>query len=117
MTVVSTTPEVLEQNLKRNPDAVQKTVQHSNCTDWLHDSLPLEDRCGICLFDDLISICCYDGETGALQATFDTGSFELVDWAEAYYDRLRGKPTRSMTRIISYLSIHISTHLTPLFTV
>ncbi len=84
-------PEVFEQIFEWNPDAVLKAVRHSNCTVWIHDDLPLDDRCGICLFDDHVSICCYDRETGALQATIDTGSPELVEWAESYYVRLRAE--------------------------
>ena len=82
-------PEVFKQILEWDPAAVRNAVQHRNCTVWLHDDLPLDDRCGICLFDDHVSICCYDGGTGALQATIDTGSPELVAWAESYYERLR----------------------------
>ena len=83
-------PEVFEQIVAWDPDAVAKAVEHPNCTVWIHDDLPLDDQCGICLFDDHVSICCYDGETGALQATIDTGSPGVVEWAESYYDRLRG---------------------------
>ncbi|WP_457852213.1 helix-turn-helix transcriptional regulator [Natronorarus salvus] len=82
-------PDVFKQILVWDPEAVTKAVSHSNCTVWIHDDLPLDDRCGICLFDDHVSICCYDGETGSLQATIDTGSPELVEWAEVYYERLR----------------------------
>ena len=86
-------PEAFEQILAWDPEAVLKAVQHTNCTVWLHPDLPLDDRCGICLFDDHVSICCYDGETGTLQATIDTGSPELVEWAESYYERLRAEAT------------------------
>ena len=86
-------PEAFEQILAWDPEAVLKAVQHTNCTVWLHPDLPLDDRCGICLFDDHVSICCYDGETGTLQATIDTGSPELVGWAESYYERLRAEAT------------------------
>ena len=86
-------PEVFEQILEWDPEAVLEAVHHRNCTVWLHDDLPLDDRCGICLFDDHVSICCYDGETGSLEATIDTGSPELVAWAESYYECLRAEAT------------------------
>ena len=84
-------PDVFGQIVAWDPEAVRRAITHPNCTVWIHDDLPLDDRCGICLFDDHVSICCYDGETGALQATVDTGSPELVEWAESYYERLRSE--------------------------
>ncbi len=96
-------PDVFEQILAWDPEAVLEAVQHPNCTVWLHDDLPLDDRCGICLFDDHVSICCYDGETGAFQATIDTGSLELVEWAESYYEQLRAeaKPFHDADDLVS----------------
>lgn len=82
-------PTVFEELLSWDEETVVETATRANYTVLLHDDLPLDDRCGICLFDDRVSICCYDPETGALQSLVDTGSDEMRTWAESYYERFR----------------------------
>ena len=96
-------PNVFAQILAWDPESVLRAVRHRNCTVRIHADLPLDDQCGICLFDDHVSICCYDGETGSLQATIDTGSAELVSWAESCYERYRAeaKPVSEADDLVS----------------
>ena len=82
-------PTVFEGLLSWDQEAVKETVKSSNYTVMLHDNLPLDERCGICLFDDRVSICCYDTTTGSLQSLVDTESDEMYDWAESYYEQFR----------------------------
>lgn len=82
-------PNVFEQLLSWDRETVVETATRTNYTVLLHDDLPLDDRCGICLFDDRVSICCYDTETGTLQSLIDTESDEMRTWAESYYERYR----------------------------
>lgn len=82
-------PNVFEQLLSWDRETVVETATRTNYTVLLHDDLPLSDRCGICLFDDRVSICCYDTETGTLQSLIDTESDEMRTWAESYYERYR----------------------------
>ena len=82
-------PAVFEDLLSWNEDRVVDAATRANYTVLLHDDLPLTERCGVCLFDDRVSICCYDPEIGALQSLVDTGSEEMRTWAETYYEQFR----------------------------
>ncbi|MFP9192633.1 helix-turn-helix transcriptional regulator [Natronosalvus vescus] len=82
-------PAVFDELLTWDEERVVETATRANYTVLLHDDLPLDDRCGICLFDDRVSICCYDSETGALQSLVDTGSDEMRAWAVSYYEQFR----------------------------
>ena len=82
-------PAVFEELLTWDRDTVIEAARQSNYTVLLHDALPTDDRCGICLFDDRISICCYNHETGALQSLVDTESDEMRAWASSYYEQFR----------------------------
>ncbi|MCU4743969.1 transcriptional regulator [Halobacteria archaeon AArc-m2/3/4] len=82
-------PDVFEALLSWDDETVAETATRANYAVLLHDDLPLDDRCGICLFDDRVSICCYDAETGALQSLVDTDSDEMRAWATSYYDQFR----------------------------
>ena len=84
-------PDVFEALLSWDEKTVVETATRANYAVLLHGDLPLDDRCGICLFDDRVSICCYDTETGALQSLVDTGSDEMRTWAASYYDRFRAE--------------------------
>lgn len=84
-------PAVFEDLLSWDEETVMETARRANYTVLLHDDLPIDDRCGICLFDDRVTICCYDPETGALQATVDTGSDEMRTWAESHFDQFRSE--------------------------
>ena len=97
---------VFEDLLSWDEPTVMEATMQSNYTVLLHDELPLEDRCGICLFDDRVSICCYDQETGTLQSLVDTGSDEMRTWAEAYYDQFReeAQPLEDTTDLVSSAS-------------
>ena len=82
-------PAVLEELFAWDEETVLEMATRPNYTVLLHDDLPLDERCGICLFDDRVSICCYDPETGALQSLVDTGSDGMRTWAVSYYEQLR----------------------------
>ena len=82
-------PAVFEDLLSWDETRVVETARRVNYTVLLHDDLPLDDRCGICLFDDRVSICCYDRDTGALQSLVDTESNEMRMWAKSYYEQFR----------------------------
>ncbi len=82
-------PAVFEALLEWDRKTVLEAVESPNYTVLLHDKLPLEQRCGICLFDDAVSICCYDPETGLLQSLVDTESNEMRAWADSSYERYR----------------------------
>ncbi|RQG92244.1 helix-turn-helix transcriptional regulator [Natrarchaeobius chitinivorans] len=101
-------PAVFEELLSWDETTVLETTRHANYTVLLHDDLPLEDRCGICLFDDRVCICCYDPGTGALQSLVDTGSAEMRTWAESYYEQFRdqARPLTDATDLSSVESIH-----------
>ena len=82
-------PAVFEELLAWDEDTVMEATTRPNYTVLLHDDLPLAERCGICLFDDRVSLCCYDHETGALQTLVDTKSDEMYTWAESYYEQFK----------------------------
>ncbi|WP_440763341.1 helix-turn-helix transcriptional regulator [Natronorubrum sp. DTA7] len=82
-------PGVFEELLSWDGETVAEATTRSNYTVLLHDDLPIDERCGICLFDDRVSICCYDHETGSLRSLVDTGSDEMHGWATSYYERFR----------------------------
>lgn len=82
-------PAVFEELLSWDESTVTEAATRPNYTVLLHDDLPVDDRCGISLFEDRVSICCYDRETGTLQSVVDTESDEMRAWAESYYKRLR----------------------------
>lgn len=82
---------VFAELLEWNEAAVLEAVERSNYTVMLHDDLPVAERCGICLFDDVVSICCYDPADGTLQSVVDTASAEMRSWAESYYERYRAE--------------------------
>lgn len=87
-------PAVFEELLSWDEATVVETVTQADYTVLLHDDLPLDDRCGICVFDDRVSICCYDQETGMLQSLVDTESDEMRAWAESYYQQFRTEAQR-----------------------
>ncbi|ARS90061.1 helix-turn-helix transcriptional regulator [Natrarchaeobaculum aegyptiacum] len=89
-------PTVLESLLRWDEETVLDAVRRSNYTVLLHDGLPLDERCGICLFDEAVSICCYDPETGTLQSLVDTRSDEMRTWADSHYERFRDE-ARALT--------------------
>ena len=101
-------PAVFEELLSWDEETVVEMVTRANYTVLLHDGLPLDERCGICLFDDRVSICCYDPETGALQSLVDTGGDGMRTWAETYYDQFRAeaRPLEDATDLLSVESLH-----------
>ncbi|WIV67988.1 helix-turn-helix transcriptional regulator [Natrialbaceae archaeon AArc-T1-2] len=100
-------PVVFEELVSWDEETVLETTTRANYTVMLHDDLPLDDRCGICLFDDRVSICCYDTDTGTLQSLIDTGSDEVHTWAESYYEQFRdeARPLDDATELLSIESI------------
>ncbi len=100
-------PAVFEALLEWDRETVLEAVDHPNYTVLLHDELPLEQRCGICLFDDAVSICCYNPETGLLQSLVDTESNEMRTWADSYYEQYR-KEAQPLENATDRLSIDAS---------
>ncbi|WP_458209910.1 helix-turn-helix transcriptional regulator [Haladaptatus sp. NG-SE-30] len=82
-------PQILEATIAWNPERVAQAAACDNCTIFLHDDLPDEDRCGIGIFDDRIGLCCHDAETGMLEAVIDTDSSEAREWAISVFERYR----------------------------
>lgn len=82
-------PAVLEATIAWNPERVARAASCDNCTIYLHDDLPDEDRCGIGIFDERIGICCHDAETGQLEAVVDTDAPEAYEWAVSVFERHR----------------------------
>ncbi|MEY7850324.1 helix-turn-helix transcriptional regulator [Natrarchaeobius sp. A-rgal3] len=82
-------PTVFEELLSWDEETVVETATRANYSVLLHDELPLDDRCGVCLFDERVCLCCYDPETRTLQSLVDTASDETRAWAESYYDEFR----------------------------
>ncbi|WP_435346013.1 helix-turn-helix transcriptional regulator [Haloarchaeobius sp. HRN-SO-5] len=80
-------PEVLEATIAWNPERVAQAAACENCTIFLHDDLPDENRCGIGIFDDRIGLCCHDAETGMLEAVVDTDAVEAREWAVSVFER------------------------------
>lgn len=87
-------PAVFAELLSWNRERVLESIAHGNYTVYVHDDLPIDDRCGICLFDERTSICCYDDSTGIFQSLIDTESERMKDWAETYYSELRTEARR-----------------------
>ncbi len=100
-------PTVFERLLSWDEETVVEAATRANYTVLLHDNLPIDDRCGISLFDDRVSICCYDTDTGALQSFVDTGSDEMRTWAESYYEQFRAeaRPLDDASDLVSTESI------------
>ena len=82
-------PAVFEDLLSWNREVVLDALDRGNYSVYLHDDLPVQERCGICLLDNRTSICCYDPATRTLQSIVDTGSEDMHEWAESYYRQLR----------------------------
>ncbi|MCU4926116.1 transcriptional regulator [Halobacteria archaeon AArc-dxtr1] len=108
-------PAVFEDLLTWNERTVLNAAGHANYTILLHDDLPLDERCGICLFDDCVSICCYDPETGALQSLVDTESDAMRTWAESHYDQFRdeAQPLSDATDLLSIDSVRRTMRFEP----
>ncbi|WP_331233167.1 helix-turn-helix transcriptional regulator [Natronorarus salvus] len=100
-------PAVFEGLLSWDEETVVEAATRDNYTVLLHDDLPMDDRCGICLFDDRVSLCCYDHESGALRSLVDTGSTELYRWAESQYGRYRAeaRPLETAADLLSVESV------------
>ena len=83
-------PEVFEELLSwGDTETIAEAASSDSYTVFLHDELPTDDRYEICLFDDRVTICCYDHESGGLQALIETTSRDARAWAESYYEQLR----------------------------
>ena len=83
-------PAVFEELLSwGDTETILEAVDSDSYTVLLHDDLPTDDRFEICLFDDRVTICCYDHENGGLQALVETTSADARAWAESFYERFR----------------------------
>lgn len=81
------TPATFETTVEWNPEVIKETIACENCTVFIHDNLPDNDRCGLTIVDDRIAICCHDAETHTLQAVIDTGAPEAREWATSVFER------------------------------
>jgi len=82
-------PDVFETLLAWNRAKVTDAVAHDNYTVFLHDGLPNSEWCGLCLFDDCVSICCYEPDTGMLRSLIDTAGPQAYRWGEALFERYK----------------------------
>ena len=88
-------PEVFEELLSwGNRETIMEATRSESYTPLLHDDLPTADRYEICLFDECVTICCYDHEKGGLQALVETTSSDMRTWAESYYEQFRAEAHR-----------------------
>jgi hypothetical protein len=88
------TPATFDTTVAWNPEIIRETIACENCTVFVHDDLPDNDRCGLTIVDDRIAICCHDAETHTLQAVVDTGSPEARAWATDVFERACEEGTR-----------------------
>ena len=85
-------PDVFDELLSwGDTETIMKAVESDSYTVLLHENLPMEDRYEISLFDDCVTICCYDHEKGGLQALIETTSSDMRTWAESYYEQFRAE--------------------------
>jgi len=83
-------PEVFNELLSwGDTETIMEAADSDSYTVLLHEDLPMEDRYEISLFDDCVTICCYDHEKGGLQALIETTSSDMRTWAESYYEQFR----------------------------
>ncbi|SFR59914.1 helix-turn-helix transcriptional regulator [Halogeometricum limi] len=82
-------PEILRAIVDWNPELTASAFERDNCTIFLHDDLPDENRCGLNIMDDCIGLCGHDPDTAQLEAVIDTASPEAREWAEGVYERYR----------------------------
>ena len=80
---------VLRAIVDWNPGLTARAFECDNCTVFLCDALPDDDRCGLNIMDERIGICGHDPETAQLEAVIDTASPEARDWAETVYEDCR----------------------------
>ncbi|WP_254531899.1 helix-turn-helix transcriptional regulator [Natrinema gelatinilyticum] len=80
---------VLRAIVNWDSDLISRAFECDNCTVFLHDSLPDDNRCGLNIMDDRIGICGHDPDSAQLEAVIDTASPEARDWAEAVYEQCR----------------------------
>jgi predicted transcriptional regulator len=80
---------ILEAIVEWNPELTAEAFACENCTVFLHDDLPDDNRCGLNIMDDCIGICGHDPETAQLEAVIDTPSPEARGWAETVYQGCR----------------------------
>lgn len=100
-------PHVFETMLAWNPETVTEAIQRDNYTVMLHDDLPNNEWCGICLSDDRVSLCCYEPDTGMLQSLIDTDEEEAYTWGESIVDQYRAdaRPLEEADDLLSMNSV------------
>jgi predicted transcriptional regulator len=86
-------PEIFEELLAWDAERVVTAADRENFTVLLHDDLPMDERCGICLFGDRVGFCCIDPETAMVYALVDTGSPEMCAWADEKLVTFRAEAT------------------------
>lgn len=101
-------PEVFETMLSWDRTTVIEAVALENYTVLLHDNLPNSEWCGLCIFDDCISICCYESDTGMLRSLVDTTDPEAYAWGESLFEQYRAE-ARPLNVADDFLSVESST--------
>lgn len=98
--------DVFDELLAWDSDAIAEAARSESYTVMLHDGLPIDDRFEICIFDDRVTISCYDQETGGLQALVETTSPEMYSWAADNFERFRqdARPLSSVSGELSWES-------------
>ena len=87
-------PRVFEAMLAWDPETVLEAVTLDHHTVYVHGDLPNSEWCGICLSDDHLTICCYEPETGMIQALVDTDAPEAYVWGESIVEQYRKEARR-----------------------
>lgn len=84
-------PEVLETMLAWDRSTVTAALSMDNYAVFLHDDLPNSEWCGLCIFDECLTVCCYEPETGMLRSLIDTADPQAYAWGEALFERYRAE--------------------------
>ncbi|WP_247002406.1 helix-turn-helix transcriptional regulator [Halosolutus gelatinilyticus] len=82
-------PRILRAIVHWDPERTTRALECDNCTIFLHDDLPDDNRCGLNIMDDCIGICGHDPGSAQLEAVIDTASPEAREWAETVYEQYR----------------------------
>lgn len=80
---------VLQAIVNWDSDLITRAFECDNCTIFLHDDLPDDNRCGLNIMDDRIGICGHNPDSAQLEAVIDTASPDAREWANTVYEQCR----------------------------
>lgn len=72
------TPATFETTGAWDFETIRETIACQNSSVHSNDDLPDNNRCGLRIVDDRVSICCHDADTHTPQTVTDTDARELV---------------------------------------